>query len=225
MVVCDECGRMFSRHSNMLRHKENIHQKEYEDDTENEIDDTDSETDEETDSEENTSDDEESESSDEDDESVDEGEEEEGDQEADKYHLWSYLRNCAFKQPEFQVKFEDVMKQLADGQLSEKEVAEQARRVVKPDIINHICEHYSNFLKIWHFAKKDDYHRQIMRTKRRLIDDDDFEPTEAIEYAVKKRKFLITKATEMTDDTPLEDIVPTPQDIGDEEDESSLTHY
>ena len=217
MTVCDECGRMFSRHSNMLRHKENIHQKNAEDDIENEIDDTDSETDEETDSEE-------SKSSDEDDESVDEGEEEEGDQEADKYHLWSYLRNCAFKQPEFQVKFEDVKERLTDGQLSEKEVAEQARRVVKPDIINHICEHYSNFLKIWHFAKEDDYHRQIMGTKRRLIDDEDFEPIEAIEYAVKKRKFLITKATEMTDDTLLEDKVPAPQDIEDEEEESSLTY-
>ena len=36
-----------------------------------------------------------------------------------------------------------------------------------------------------------------MATKRKLIDEDEFEPIEAIEYAVKKRKYLIKKETDM----------------------------
>ena len=48
-----------------------------------------------------------------------------------------------------------------------------------------------------------------MRTKKRLLKvGEDFEPSEAIEQAVKKRKYLIQKATGMLDDTPLEVKVP-----------------
>ena len=34
MAQCNICGRVFSRHSNMLRHKQNIHEKEPKADTE-----------------------------------------------------------------------------------------------------------------------------------------------------------------------------------------------
>ena len=38
--------------------------------------------------------------------------------------------------------------------------------------------------------KKDPMHKQIMQTKNALVNDDDFDPEEAMEAAVNKRKFL-----------------------------------
>ena len=224
MVVCNECGRFFSRNSNMLRHKMTVHQKmEKEEELKSEDGDT---NDEDTTSEASTDEDSEAEKSDvevkdraegdDDDDEVEEGEEED----ADKYNLWSYLKNCAVGDDDLKAHAEELKERLIDGELSDEEVTQQAMRVVRPDILKHIYDHYLNFLKIWHFAKEDKYHKQVMRTKRRLMDEEDFEPVEAIEQAVKKRKFLIQKATEMLDDIPLEVKVPPPRlDESEEEEE------
>ena len=153
----------------------------------------------------------------------DEGEEEEvEEEEADKYNLWSYLKNCAVGDDNLKAHAEELKERLIDGELSDEEVTQQAMRVVRPDILKHIYDHYLNFLKIWHFAKEDEYHKQVMRTKRRLMDEEDFEPVEAIEQAVKQRKILIQKATEMLDDIPLEVKVPPPRlDESEEEEEGA----
>ena len=47
-----------------------------------------------------------------------------------------------------------------------------ARRVVAPDMLQHICKHYSNIVKLWHFAKFDRTHKKIMKIMKRLIEDD-----------------------------------------------------
>ena len=48
--------------------------------------------------------------------------------------------------------------------------------------------------------QKDKLHRKIMDTRKRLLDEEDFEPDEATKYAVKKRRFLIQKATNTLSD-------------------------
>ena len=55
-----------------------------------------------------------------------------------------------------------------------------------------------------------------MKTKRKLMDEEEFEPVEAIEHAVKKRKYIIQKATGLLDDKPLQEIVPAPNLESDE---------
>ena len=68
-----------------------------------------------------------------------------------------------------------------------------------------------------HFTKEDSVHKQIMATKRRLMEEEDLKPVEAIQQAVKRRKYLIQKATGMLDDDPLEKILPVPN-LSDDED-------
>ena len=41
--------------------------------------------------------------------------------------------------------------------------------------------------------KKDPVHKKIMQTKEAFVENDDFDPEEAIEVAIEKRKFLIKR--------------------------------
>ena len=90
-----------------------------------------------------------------------EEEEEEEEEDADIYNIWAYLKKCANIDPHLMKKFDDAKERLADDELSEKEVEAQAFRVVKPEMLKHIYDHYTNYLKMWHFAAEDKYHRQV----------------------------------------------------------------
>ena len=206
MEICTECGRPFTRRSNLLRHIELMHPKKHEHEEDSETgqsddDESENETDESRDKSE--------------DEDEDEEEEEEEEEEAEMYNLWAYLKDVATKDEAVIAQFEETKERLADPELSEDEVAEQARRVIRPEILKHIYEHYANFLKLWHYTKEDRYHKRIMKTKRKLMDEEDFLPAEAIEQAVKKRKYLIVKAADMLE-ADLSSKVPAP-DIPEEE--------
>ena len=154
---------------------------------------------------------------DEDDHEDDDDENDDDDKDSDKadedtYNLWSYLSKAAAGNQVIVSKYKEAAERLAeDGELTATEVNKQANLVIRPDILSHVFTNYTNFLNIWHFAGKDPYHRQIMKTKRKAMDEDDMGPVEAIQYAVKKRKYLIIKATGMLDDDiPLDEKVPTP---------------
>ena len=53
--------------------------------------------------------------------------------------------------------------------------------------------------------RQDPIHQKILKTKRKLQEDYDYESEEAMRYAVKKRKYLILKATGTLSDDELED--------------------
>lgn len=233
MHLCPKCDRPFSRHSNMVRHLQNVHHKykPEEDEEENVIEDeTDSESDgensddvesnHEKDSVDDSTSDEEEEEEEESDHDNDSEDEEKDD--AETYDLWNYLKAAARKNASLAAKFEEMKQRLDNGDLTDEELSEEARRLLKPDVLKHISAHYANFLKIWHFAKENKYHRQIMKTKRKLIDEEEFSPVEAIEQAVKKRKYLIVKATDLLEDDLAEE-VPAPaltdEEVEEEEEE------
>ena len=145
------------------------------------------------------------------------GEDEEEDSEAetdeDTYNIWMYLKNSALRNKAIESQFDEIKANLAsDESATEEEVNKHALRVVKPDIFKHVCKHYAAFLKLWHWARENKYHKEIMKTKRKLMDEEDFDYEEAIEHAVKKRKYLIEKATGigLFDDEPLDEVVPPP---------------
>ena len=52
--------------------------------------------------------------------------------------------------------------------------------------------------------KRDSVHKQIMTTKRRLEDNENFGADEAMRYAIKKRKYLIQDVTGTLSDCELE---------------------
>ena len=94
--------------------------------------------------------------------------EEESDDEATYYNLWAFLRKST-KDPDMDAKFLDLKEKLDDGEMEDEKLTEQAWRVVRPEVVHMVSEHYTNLLKIWHFAKHDKFHKQIMKTKRKLI--------------------------------------------------------
>ena len=52
--------------------------------------------------------------------------------------------------------------------------------------------------------KRDSVHKQIMTTKRKLEDNENFSADEAMRYAIKKRKYLIQDVTGTLSDCELE---------------------
>ena len=75
-----------------------------------------------------------------------------------------------------------------------------AFREVIPEIIVSIYKDYEQLLLLWHYAEEDESHQKVMETKRKLIEDENYDDVEAIRYAVKKRRYLIQQRTKTLDD-------------------------
>ena len=61
-------------------------------------------------------------------------------------------------------------------------------------ILDTISDYYTTLLKLHHFTRKDKYHKKIMTTKKRLMEEEEYGATEAIDAAVKQRRFAISQA-------------------------------
>ena len=102
--------------------------------------------------------------------------------------------------------------------MSEDEAKKKAIRIVLPDIRKDIYKNYTDMLLLWHFAEHDDSHEKVMDTKRKLMEDEDYDAEEAIRYAVKKRKYLIQKESKIREG----DLVMLEESDEDEGEDSSL---
>ena len=89
---------------------------------------------------------------------------------------------------EKEVNIWDVLKGKAVSQLSGETDNDHE------DVLDGISEYYTNLLKLYHYTRKDKYHKKIMTTKRRLIDEEEYGPVEAIDAAVKQRRYAISEA-------------------------------
>ena len=126
------------------------------------------------------------------------------------------MTKTADKNETIQGRYEDVKNRLADDGLSEQQTSTEASLVVKPHKRDIIYKNYSDFLKMMHFAEKDTYHKQIIQTKKRFLNEGIDDPVEAIDLTVKKRKLIIQKATDTLDDDD-DDIIPPPHSVLNEE--------
>ena len=136
------------------------------------------------------------ESSDEDsDESSGEGSDDEA--KDSQYNLWTYLKNKAFKKND--EKFRKKQEVFINKGESEDDAEISAFHSVLPDIRKDISKAYTELLLVWHYAEDDKGHEKIIETKRKLIEDDDYDVDEAIYSAVKKRKYIIEKETKTRD--------------------------
>ena len=114
-----------------------------------------------------------------------------------KYNLWKYLKQRALKKNHIISKYNDAVKELS----SRDDWTEiNATRLVLPEIRKSIFKDYEQLLFLWHYADEDESHQKIMDTKRRLVEDDEYEDEEAIRYAIKKRRYLIQKETNTLND-------------------------
>lgn len=134
------------------------------------------------------------------------------DDDSGEIDLWSHLKRKAMQKIT-----KDNNSAVANG-MSEEEVMSDISRNTLPTIRQKMMDSYTRMLLLWHYANRDPVNKKIINTKRRLIDEEDYDPDEAIRYAVHKRRYLIYKATDT-----LENADSTDEDIDGDADEENAT--
>ena len=137
--------------------------------------------------------------------------------EDDDDSVWSGIRDLSWTSKLVDT-FDDKKAELVEGGMSACDVHQAAYRCVLPNLRWNIIMNYVK--KIMENTKlcQNPIHRKTLTTKRKLQEDNDYEPVEVMRYAVEKGKYLIQKATGTLSDDDLED------DDGDERSEWTWTH-
>ena len=77
--------------------------------------------------------------------------------------------------------------------LDEQTAGETAYSNILPELQTELRRIFLQRLQWIQQLKKDPVHKKIMQTKNTFVNDDDFDPEEAMEAAVNKREFLINR--------------------------------
>ena len=130
---------------------------------------------------------------------------------------------------ELRTKHNEIVQSFQNGGFSEIDAKKQAFSEILPDLRKKLGNIYLHRLKWMTQMKRDPVHRKIMKTKDAFVDEDDFDPDEALTAAIKKRKFLLERLLEdrqyfpdgnEEDDDDDDDNVSTPY-----EQKSELNYY
>ena len=89
--------------------------------------------------------------------------------------------------------FQEMKMNLTHSGLDEQTVGETAYSNILPELQKELKSIYLQRLQWIQQLKKDPVHKKIMQTRNSLVNDDDFDPEEAMNAAVNKRKFLINR--------------------------------
>ena len=89
--------------------------------------------------------------------------------------------------------FEEIKMNFIHSGLDEQSAIEKAYANILPKIQKELESIYMERLLWMQQLKKDPIHQKIMQTRDSFVDTDDFDPDEAMEAAVNKRKFLIKR--------------------------------
>ena len=198
MKTCSHCGKYFSRNYNLQRHMDNscpMLSNSNEDNTEYSEDiyekpehNYDEEMEEDSQTDEDVSDDEDEENNDDDD---DMSGTDSQDSENIEESVWSPIIEEA-KARHYQGYEELVQKFLNDG-FAEETARSQAYHHILPQLQREARHIYLDKLKWIREMRKDPINRKVMETKQNFMDEDGFDGEEALEAAVKKRKFLLNR--------------------------------
>ena len=74
-----------------------------------------------------------------------------------------------------------------------QEAEEMAYEELKPNYFSRLISSYKYMVGITAALKKDLVHQRLMRTAKRLREEEDYDDDESVQYAIKKRKFLIER--------------------------------
>ena len=91
------------------------------------------------------------------------------------------------------IALEEMKKSLINTGLDEQSAKDKAFSNMLPKLQKELENIYMERLVWMRQLKKDPIHKKIMHTKDALVENDDFDPQEALEAAVDKRKFLIRR--------------------------------
>ena len=91
------------------------------------------------------------------------------------------------------IALEEMKESLINTGLDEQSAKDKAFSNILPKLQKELENIYMERLVWMRQLKKDPVHKKIMHTKDALVENDDFDPEEALEAAVDKRKFLIRR--------------------------------
>ena len=91
------------------------------------------------------------------------------------------------------IALEEMKESLINTGLDEQSAKDKAFSNMLPKLQKELENIYMERLVWMRQLKKDPVHKKIMHTKDALVENDDFNPEEALEAAVDKRKFLIRR--------------------------------
>ena len=104
---------------------------------------------------------------------------------------WMPIVEEAMQKPK--ATFQEIKMNLTHSCLDEQTAGETAYTNILPELQKELKSIYLQRLQWIQQLKKDPVHKKIMQTKDAFVNDDDFDPEEAMEAAVNKRKFLINR--------------------------------
>ena len=93
--------------------------------------------------------------------------------------------------------FQEIKMNLTHSGLDEQTAGETDYSNILPELQKELRSIYLQRLQWIQQLKKDQVHKKIMQTKDTFVNDDDFDPEEAMEAAVNKKKTTISLRTVM----------------------------
>ena len=103
------------------------------------------------------------------------------------------INDAAYKVRE---QYEDILQALLIEGHNESEAKQEAFAQILPVFQKELGDVYMNNLAWMKALKKDPIHKKIMATRDDYVNNDMFDPDEAIAAAVDKRKFLLKRLLE-----------------------------
>ena len=138
----------------------------------------------------NSTDEDEEDTDDEDDEEDEDDEDEE--EEYEEEENVSKKHNIAAENRHFNATVEETLAGHQNKDIQEAE--EMAYEELKPNYLSQLISHCKYMVGVTAALKKDPVHQRIMKTAKRLREEEDYDDDESMQYAIKKRKFLIHQA-------------------------------
>ena len=100
------------------------------------------------------------------------------------------------KASEVRVQYEDILQSLLMKGHDESEAKQEAFAQILPVLQKELADVYMDNLAWMKALKKDPIHKKIMATRDDYVDNDMFDPDEAMAAAVDKKKFLLKRLLE-----------------------------
>ena len=154
---------------------------------------TDNSTDEDEEDTEDEDEDEEEDDEEDEDENEEDVEEDDVSEKTNDYKIrpWDVLVNraAANLQKTFNETVEETLVEHQNKDIQEAE--EMAYEELKPNYLSQLISRYKYMVGMTAALKKDSVHQRILRTAKRLREEEDYDDDKSLQYAIKKRKFLI----------------------------------
>ena len=116
-----------------------------------------------------------------------------GDSETEEEEPDSWMPMVEEAMQKHKAAFQEMKMNLTQSGLDEETGGETAYSNILPELQKELESIYLQRLQWIQQLKKDSVHKKIKQTKNALVNDDDFDPEEAMEAAVNNRKFLIKR--------------------------------